>query len=240
MSVIVPAVLAASRRELEEKLGRYAGLANAVQIDVIDGVFATPASWPYADGADELARLERRGQALPFLDDFKYDIDLMVRDPEKVIGSWIALGASRITVHIESTNYPARVVQDFKTKYGHDRDFAPDLLSYGFAINIDTDMALLDPFINDIDYVQFMDIKHIGKQGEPFDKRVIPRITEFRKKYPEKEIQVDGGVNNETAPALLSAGVHRLVVGSALLYAGDVRKELEYLQDLTLKYGRYK
>ncbi len=238
MSVIVPAVLPASRRELEERLGRYAGLAPSVQIDVIDGTFAAPASWPYADGKAELSRLTEYGH-LPFLDDFKFDIDLMVQDPEKIIGAWIALGASRITVHIESTKNPARIVSDFKTKYGHDRDFAPDLLSFGFAINVETDSNVLEPFIKDIDYVQFMGIARIGKQGEPFDKRVIDRINAFRKKHPEMQIQVDGGVSNETAPALLSAGVDRLVVGSALLYAPDLRKELRYLQDLTEQYGRY-
>src|SRR6185437_12060256 len=125
-------------------------------------------------------------------------IDLMVRDPEAVIGSWIELGASRITVHFESTNYPAKIIDDFKTKYGHDRDFAPDLLSFGFAIGAETDPAVLEPFIDEMDYVQFMGIKRIGRQGEPFDKNVIARINAFRKKHPGMEIQVDGGVSNET------------------------------------------
>ncbi len=239
MDVIVPAVLPASYRELEEKLGRYAGLTKTIQIDVIDGVFAAPASWPYADGKDELSRLSSGGRTLPFLDEFRFDIDLMVQDPEAVIGSWIALGASRITVHIESTNYPGKIVDDFKKKYGHDRDFAPDLLSFGFAINVETNTAVLEPYIGDIDYVQFMGVKKIGRQGESFDKSVTEHITAFHKKHPDIEIQVDGGVSNETAPALLSAGVKRLVVGSALLYAPNMRKELEYLKDLTGKYGRY-
>jgi len=239
MSAIVPAVLAASRHDLEEKLGRYVGLAPAIQIDVIDGEFAAPASWPYADGDTELRRIAMRGQTLPFLDKFKFEVDLMVRDPEKIIGSWIQLGASRITVHIESTNYPARIVADFKQKYGHERDFAPDLLSFGFALGADTNPFVLEPFIDAINYVQFMGIERIGKQGEPFDPKVIDRIKEFRKRHPDMEVQVDGGVNNETAPKLLSAGVDRLVVGSALLYAADLRKELQYLTGLTEQYGRY-
>jgi ribulose-phosphate 3-epimerase len=239
MSVIVPAVLPASRRELEEKLGRYAGLVPAIQIDVIDGVFAGPASWPYADGVEELAALAKGGHTLPFLDKFKYDIDLMVKEPEKVIGFWIALGANRITAHIESTNYPEQIIRDLKQKYGHDRNFAPDLLSFGFAINTETHPVILEPFINDIDYVQFMGIDHIGKQGEPFNPKVIDRIREFRAKHPEVKIQVDGGVNNASAPKLLQAGADRLIVGSALLYAPDMRKELAFLNDLTGRYGRY-
>lgn len=239
MSVIVPAVLPASRRELEEKLARYVGLAPIVQIDVIDGVFASPPSWPYVDGVEELTRLAEHGYTLPFLNDFKFDIDLMTRDPEETIGSWIALGASRITVHIESTNYPERIVSVFKKRYGHDRAFAPELLSFGFAIGTETDTAILDPFVGDIDYVQFMGIKRVGKQGEPFVPGVIERIKAFRKKYPDTEIQVDGGVSNESAPKLMRAGVDRLVVGSALLYAPDLRKEFDYLNDLTQRYGTY-
>jgi ribulose-phosphate 3-epimerase len=114
------------------------------------------------------------------------------------------------------------------------------LISLGLAIGAATDPTFVEPFVNDIDYVQFMGIATIGKQGQPFDPRVVDRIRTFKKKHPDIPIQVDGGVTLETAPALLDAGADRLIVGHALRDAPDIRKALAAFNDLTEKYGLYK
>ena len=235
---IVPAILPASREDLEAKLARFKGLAQSVQIDVVDGRFAEPASWPYASGADELARSAAAGGTLPHASDFKFEADLMVANPEEVIGSWIALGASRITVHLESALHAPKLVSDFNAKYGHERGFAPDLLALGFAIGMNTDPMLLEPFLGDLDYVQFMGIDRIGAQSQPFDAKVIDRVKAFKKLHPDTEVQVDGGVTKETAPALLAAGVDRLIVGHAL-NVPDPKAEFAALNALTEEYGLY-
>ncbi len=239
MSVIVPAILPSSREDLDNKLARFSELADNVQIDVIDGRFATPASWPYTGGSEELARLANAGGNLPYWGKMKFEIDLMVRHPEEVTGSCITLGASRITIHAESTTYLPRIITDFDTRYGHDPAFSTGLISFGLAIGLSTDMNLIEPYIPHADYVQFMGIGRIGKQGEPFDTRVIERVKAFRKRHPDTQIQVDGGISKLTAPALLSAGVERLIVGSDLLYAPDMKKEFNALQELTEEYGLY-
>ena len=239
MGVIVPAVLPLSREDLETKLGSFVGLVDAVQIDIVDGAFASPASWPYTNGAKEFAAFAASGANFPHFADFKFEIDLMAGNPETVIGSWIALGASRITVHVESTTYLPKIVSDFNEKYGHEKGFALDLLSFGFAIGMQTDVGFLEPFLTDLDYVQFMGIDSIGKQGMPFDPAVVDRIRAFKKKHPDMKVQVDGGVTLETAPALLDAGVDRLIVGHALRDAPDLPKALKEFNELTEKYGLY-
>lgn len=239
MGIIVPAILPTSLQDLEEKLTRFEGLVDFIQIDVVDGIFAAPASWPYSGGTKELATLAEEGGSLPKFGTFKFDIDLMVAKPEEVTASWIMLGASHITAHAESTTYLPKLITDFDEKYGHDRDFAPDLIGFGLAIGANTEVALIEPYLGDVDYVQFMGIKRIGHQGEPFDSRVVERVRAFKKKHPEIDVQIDGGVTRETAPALLDAGADRLIVGHALLNALDVKAELGAFEELTQKYGLY-
>ena len=241
MGVIVPAILSASKADFDEKLERLSGIdrIQCVQIDVTDGRFSSPASWPYAGGTKEFAELVTSGHMLPHAGQLQFEIDLMVNNPEAVTGPWLVVGASRITVHAESTTYLPRVITDLRVRYGHEKDFAPDLVSFGLALNISSSLALIEPFIQYIDYVQFMGIAKIGRQGEPFDRRVLDRIRTFRQKYPKMPIQVDGGVSIGTAPALLAAGVDRLVIGSDLWKAPDLRARFAEFEALTNEYGMY-
>jgi ribulose-phosphate 3-epimerase len=236
MSKIVPAILPVSHADLEQKLGILRGLVDAVQIDIIDGRFASSASWPYSTGAREFAQEIEKGVMLPHYGEFHFEMDLMVSDPEEVTGIWIAAGAQRIILHVESTNYLPRAITDLETKYGHAKGFAPDLLAVGLAINIQSDLLLLEPYLPNADFVQFMGIDSIGKQGQPFDERVLEKIKAFKGKHPNMSVQVDGGVSLETAPALLSAGVERLIVGSALWNSEDIQNELKAFQSLIEEY----
>lgn len=240
MGVIVPAILPATRDELVEKLEKLRGLPiECVQIDAVDGRFASPATWPYANGADELKDMVENGESLPFLGQLAYEVDLMVEDPDRVIGTWIDAGASKVTIHVESTNYLGRILKTVQEQYGHDKEFAPELISFGLALNVLTDIAILDQYVDQIEYVQFMGIATIGRQGEPFDKRVLDKIRMLRKRHPGLRIQVDGGVSLSTAPELLDAGVSQLVVGSYLWNASNIEVELKKLEQLAEEYGIY-
>jgi ribulose-phosphate 3-epimerase len=239
MSVIIPAILPTSREDLEENLAPLEGLVDAVQIDIVDGRFVKPASWPYASGTDEFAKHVAEGDMLPYVGQMQFEVDLMVSDPENVTGIWISAGANRVTLHAESTTYLPKAITEMGVKYGHAKGFSGSLLSVGLALNISSEPSLIEPFIDAIDYVQFMGIGTIGKQGEPFDSRVLRKISAFKRRHPEMEIQVDGGVSLVTAPALLSAGVDRLVVGSALWKAPNIADELAKFNELVEQYGLY-
>jgi ribulose-phosphate 3-epimerase len=237
MSIIIPAVLVPSRKALDETLARLDGLFDTVQVDIVDGVYVGLPTWPYAERA-ELSLLKAGGE-FPSLGKFKFEVDLMVQNPEKTVGAWIDAGCSRVLLHIETVRDFAAVVSDLQKKYGHEKGFANDLLSLGVAINIDTDTQVLEPYIDSIDYVQFMGIARIGVQGQPFDTRVLKKIEAFHKAHPTMPIQVDGGVSLETAGSLLSAGATRLCVGSALLKAPDLVERLHAFEAIAEEYGRY-
>jgi ribulose-phosphate 3-epimerase len=215
MSVVVPAVLPVSKQDLDEKLALLAAIpaVSRIQIDVVDGQFASPASWPYSAPA-ELRRIVERHDMLPHLDRIEYEIDLMCLDAARSVEAWLALGASRLTFHAESASNLPQFFADARKRYG-------SIVSLGLALNIASDLALVEPVAGDIDYVQFMGIARIGRQGQPFDERVLEKVRVFHARYPDVPVQVDGGVSLANARKLLGLGVANLVVGSAILRARD-------------------
>lgn len=239
MSIFIPAIIPTSREDLEEKLTRLAGIADEVQIDIVDGTYAGPASWPYTEGPDALTRMAGEGMLLPHAGERRLEIDLMATHPEASAGTWIELGASRITIHAASTPHLGRLLGEFRHTYGHDTAFSSGLLSIGVALNVGMDPESIAPYLSQIDYVQFMGIRTIGKQGQAFDTGVLRAIELFRKRHPTMPVQVDGGVSLASAPRLLEAGVSRLVVGSALWKAPDLHAAYDALAALTLTHGLY-
>ncbi len=239
MATIVPAIVPISRDDLEKKLARLDGLVESVQIDVVDGRFARPVSWPYSTLRTTPEPLTEKGGMLPYGERFLFEADLMVADPASAVDAWIEAGATRLTLHAESTKDLGGLIRHLEEAHGHEKDFLPGLLSFGLAINLQTDLSLIEPYLEKANYVQFMGIATIGHQGEPFDERVLARIREFRRAHKRMPVQVDGGVSLATAPQLLSAGVTRLIVGSDLWKAPDLEAELKKLQELSEEHGIY-
>lgn len=238
MGLVVPAVLPSSRKDLEETIELLSRVhsVNRVQIDVIDGRFATPPSWPY-NAAQELRRMVERGTLLPYLDRIAYEIDLMCFDAESAVGDWIALGASRLTFHVESSTDFPRLLTAVRKRCSTGVGFAPGLISYGAALNIGSDLALVEPCLGEIEYVQLMGISQIGRQGQPFDERVFEKVRIFHNHHPHIPLQVDGGVSLERAQKLITLGVSNLVVGSALLRAPDPALAVAEFENLQSPFG---
>lgn len=238
MALITPAILATSRADFEEKLARFAMVpaVQRIQLDVVDGRFAGPASWPFTDVAD-FRKMLAEGKSLPLIPRFEYEIDLMVLEPENAALSFMLAGATRLVIHAESTTSIGRVLAVLRRQSGHEKDFMPNLLSIGLALNGTTDTSIIEPYLDQIDFVQFMGIARIGKQGEPFDKRVLTKIQSFHHEHPQIPLQVDGGVTLHTAPALLALGVQNLVVGHDLLQSDDISAEVSRFEKLTPQFG---
>lgn len=238
MSLVVPAVLPSSRKDLEEKLALFAKIPSVsrVQIDIVDGKFASPASWPYTEPA-EFRSMVGHCEMLPYLDRFEYEIDLMCLDAEKAAGAWLALGASRLTFHAESTANLPRLLASIRKQYGTGDGFAPGLVSFGLALNSASDLALIETSLADIEYVQCMGIARIGRQGQPLDESVFGKVRVFRNRHPNIPLQVDGGVSFLNAEKLVALGVTNLVIGSAILRAKDPRAEVARFEELQSSFG---
>ena len=238
--IFAPAIIPTDEAHLKEMLLKIREVASDIQIDIVDGVYASPASWPYIHKEHEsLKRLAENGGSLPMTGEFIYEVDLMVEEPEAIAGTFIALGATRIVLHFGSARDIAGTIKHLGEKFGYAHDFAPSLLSIGVALSIDTPISVLKSLVESIDFVQLMGIAHIGVQGQPFDGRVVERLKEIKKLYPELPVQIDGGVSLETAPQLFEAGADRLIEGSKFWLSNNYQGTIEAFNALAERYGIY-
>lgn len=201
MVKIIPAIIPQSLTHLSEMLARVESFTHEVQLDIVDGVFAPVASWPYTENTPVPQGLSA------CIKNFDVELDLMVHEPEQVLESYLRAGVKRVVIHLESTKNINRIIA-LKDIY----DF-----ELGFSINNDTSIEVLTSVIQYATYVQCMGIKDIGVQGNAFDERVLERIKDLKKAYPRVLISIDGSVNNQTIVRLYKAGVERFVSGSAIL-----------------------
>lgn len=104
----------------------------------------------------------------------------------------------------------------------------------GVSINTDQDNKLIDPYVEDIDFAQFMAITP-GKQGNAFISTVLPKIIAFKKVYPSITTQVDGGINDTTLPQILTTGVDNITIGSAIFNSENPKEK--YIEFSKTAYG---
>lgn len=225
MVEIIPAILPVSYRDLEDSLMRVRGLTRAVQIDVCDGFFVPSKTFPYTD-KETFAQILAEEETLPFWEEFDFEIDLMVNGARVASDEWVKAGASRIIVHVESPDD-----RDALTSLQPLRDTYATSVDVALAISLDTPISKLETLAVLGSTIQCMGIASIGFQGQALDARVYEKIKEIARLYPKHIIAVDGGVNKDTAVALVDAGATRLVVGSAL-FSGDIVENYDTLMSL--------
>jgi ribulose-phosphate 3-epimerase len=223
MAEIIPAILAKNFKDLDAGLVRLTGLVPMVQVDIADGKFVPNTTWPYGKGGEaEFDSIKHQEEGFPHWHDFDFEFDLMVAFPEEVLEDWINAGAKRVIFHAESNKNildSILMAKDFDVEAG-------------IAIGVGTDVRQIEELLPHVDVVQFMGIRKVGFQGQAFDPAVVRKIRSFKDEHPDCAISVDGGVNMDTAAALIEAGANRLVVGSALFGAPDIEAALQALSDL--------
>lgn len=229
MKEIIPAILPKNFEDLKSKIGQMRGLVPIVQVDLCDGIFVPTITWPFRDqdarSVDEILN-EREG--MPYWDEINFEFDLMVSDAVENLEKYIKLGARRLVFHIEAVGD----AQEFREFIEGMDMYVKENLDIGVALNNDTSLEIIESFIHDIDFVQLMGIANIGKQGEPFDERVLEKIEQLKTKHPDIIISIDGAVNEDSAERLLVAGADRLVIGSAIWESDDIVGALSYFKEL--------
>jgi pentose-5-phosphate-3-epimerase len=210
MARVIPAVIPASYETLVRDLGRLS-FAPAIQIDVVDGQLAAPASWPY----------EPRGNMLPlapYLRPFTVMVDLMVRDVMAAAQVWLSVGVMELVVHHESAP-PLSTLRTLTNQYGAKLYFAAD---------DEVSIAEYQAAAPQVDGFQLMGIDVMGQQGQPFSPRVVENVRALRA-VCDLPIVIDGSVNQGTIRELKHAGATDFVVGSAILAQADPRAAYQHL-----------
>lgn len=225
MLEVVPAILAKTFAELEEKLEFLKGVAPSVQIDITDGKFAGEASWPLYKDDQYFQSIVREERGMPFWEDFEFEFDLMISDPFAHIPDFISAGASKIVLHAESIDLDSDqlLLDQLRTE---------GIVQVGIAFKNDAEEGLVREFVNFADFVQCMGIAEIGYQGQSYDPRVVEQIRWIHREIPSMPIAVDGGMNLETAALVADAGATKIVTGSYILKSANPLEAIREMRNI--------
>ena len=141
----------------------------------------------------------------------------MIENPEWYIDTIADAGVQSISIHVEATKHLDRALQLIKARG----------LKAGVAINPATDIAFLDNIYEKLDLILVMTVNP-GFGGQKFLNQMIEKIRKVRNKFPHIDIQVDGGINNETAKLVIEAGANILVAGS-YVFSGNYSEKVNSL-----------
>lgn len=224
MTEIIPTINGALNLSMtKEKLDMILGLAKKVQIDIVDGQYAPVKTWPFMEqNSNDLMNLARGDDKFPYIDDFLVEIDMLVFHPIEYLSDFISLGAKSFVIHVDSTDHIKECIDTIKSSDG----------SVGLGIKPSVDVDLLQPFLPQVDFVQFMGNDNVGHSGIELDNSVLHKIKYFHEKHPSTQIQIDIGVNEETISILKKAGVSSFISGSSIFNAPNIREALTKLQSL--------
>ncbi|MEH7299637.1 ribulose-phosphate 3-epimerase [Neobacillus drentensis] len=213
MVKIAPSILSADFSKLgEEVLAVEKGGADYIHIDVMDGHFV-----PNITIGPLIVEAIRPVTKLPL------DVHLMIENPDQYIEAFAKAGADYITVHVEACRHLHRTIQSIKS-FG---------IKAGVVLNPATPVETIQHIIGDIDMVLLMSVNP-GFGGQTFIPEVLPKIKKVKALAEQKgvdiEIEIDGGVNPETAKDCIEAGATVLVAGSAVYNQPDYAKAISLIR----------
>jgi len=215
MAIVSPSLLAANFIDLKSDIEMInSSDADWLHMDIMDGVFVPNISFgfPVLEAVSKVCKKP-------------LDVHFMIVHPERYIAQTAKTGAMMMNVHYEACTHLHRTIQEI-----HDAG-----MKAGVTLNPSTPVSCLEDIIGDVDMVLLMSVNP-GFGGQKFIENTISKAQRLRRLITESGsnalIEVDGGVQDETAPRLVAAGVDVLVSGSYVFRAQDPHEVIRQLKRL--------
>ena len=214
-TIVAPSLLSADFANLRKDLEMInRSEADWLHLDIMDGVFVPNISFGFP--------------VLKYVAEYctkPLDVHLMIVEPEKFLERFKDLGAAFYNVHYEACTHLNRTIYEIKNRG----------MKAAVTLNPSTPVCMLRDVISDLDMVLVMTVNP-GFGGQRFIEHSIDKVRELSRLIEETGsdalIEVDGGVNFETAPRLVKAGVNVLVSGSTVFKADDPENVIRTLKQL--------
>jgi len=209
--IVAPSILAADFSRLGDEIHRVATAgADWIHCDIMDGHFVDNISF----GPDVVRRV-RGLTSLPL------DVHLMIEHAEHYVPRFVKAGANSITVHVES-----EAKHNVAETLHQIRDAG---CRAGLALNPETAFELVDSFLDKIDMLLVMTV-HPGFGGQSFRADQMQKVKRARSLGGRMDIEVDGGINAETARVSIENGANVLVAGTSIFHAKDYARAIRELR----------
>ena len=211
MTKIAPSILSADFMCLEKELKLISNAgADFIHFDVMDGHFVDNITF-----GPMILKQAKKHTNIPF------DVHLMVNNPQKFIPWYANAGADIITFHIEASEAPINEIKLIKSMG----------IKAGLSIKPETSIDKIIPFLDEIDMVLVMSVSP-GFGGQPFNNIAIDKISQlnYLKENRSFVIEVDGGINPNTAKKCIYAGADILVAGTSVFENGRYEENIKKLK----------
>lgn len=207
--LVAPSILSADFGKLNEEIKEVEEYSDFIHVDVMDGVFV-----PNITVGNAVLKWVKSKKPL--------DVHLMIVEPEKHVEAFAEAGAEIISFHVEATENPGKTIELIKKSGAR-----PAL-----AVKPGTALESIKPLLEMVDFVLVMTVEP-GFPAQEFMEEVLPKIRRLKGLCPGIDIEVDGGINPETARKAVMAGANVLVAGNAVFGEKNREKAIEGLRKAT-------
>ncbi|MDD5760707.1 MAG: hypothetical protein PHF45_01485, partial [Candidatus Pacebacteria bacterium] len=205
---LVPVINTKTIQKLRGRIRLLQEFDDIFQIDIADGRFTAWKTWNSPEVLKKIKKIER-----------KFELHLMVYNPEQVTPYWLEVLPKRIIVHLEA-------IKNFALL---DNLCRAEGVELGVAINPETPFENLDQYMNKVNFVTILGVSP-GPSGQKFHWFVLDRVKKIKSNYPKIQCEIDGGINEDNIESVRSSGADFIAIGSAIFEDKDPLRRISYFQ----------